>query len=314
MFRQLLRKGRQVTASRGATRELRGVLLELTDPRARLSRTELKGTVFSCLGELLWYLSGSNSLDFIKYYIQRYELESGDEKTVHGGYGPRLFNNRGIDQLRNTVALLIDRPSTRRAVIQLFNAEDINEPHKEVPCTCTLQFMIRAGHLHCFTCMRSNDAYFGLPHDIFAFTMLQELIARELSMKLGTYQHAVGSLHLYTDQADEAASYLEEGWQSSISMPEMPLGDPWPAVETVLKAEVAIRNGATINVSTLGLDPYWEDIVRLLQVLQLFKMQKYREIAKTARVMSSRIYETYIRSKQSRPIEVQKKLPFSTET
>ena len=37
--------------------ELTGVLLELTNVRARLSRTETRGKPFSGLGELCWYYS-----------------------------------------------------------------------------------------------------------------------------------------------------------------------------------------------------------------------------------------------------------------
>jgi thymidylate synthase len=35
------------------------------------------------------------------------------------------------------------------------------------------------------TTMRSNDAYLGLPHDVFCFTMLQEIIARSLGREIG---------------------------------------------------------------------------------------------------------------------------------
>src|SRR4051812_20038072 len=70
---KILAHGRKIVPSKGPARELAGVLLKLANPRARLSRTEKKGTVFSCLGELLWYLAGSNRLDFIKYYVPRYE-------------------------------------------------------------------------------------------------------------------------------------------------------------------------------------------------------------------------------------------------
>jgi len=40
-----------------------------------------------------------------------------------------------------------------------------------------MQFMVRRRRLHLLTNMRSNDAFIGLPHDIFAFTMLQEIMA-----------------------------------------------------------------------------------------------------------------------------------------
>ena len=150
VFRRLLASKHQITASRGTTRELIGVLLKLERPRARLSRSETRGRAFSCLGEFLWYLSGDNQLDFIRYYIKDYDKESDDGRTVYGGYGPRIFCQRGHNQLENVIKLLSKQPTSRRAVIQLFNAEDIagKERRREIPCTCTLQFMLRDDKLH----------------------------------------------------------------------------------------------------------------------------------------------------------------------
>ncbi len=89
---KLVRSDSRNKASRGGTRELRSVLLRLTNPRARLSHTERKGKVFSGLGELLWYLARSNDLEFISYYLDQYRKESEDGATVYGAYGPRLFD------------------------------------------------------------------------------------------------------------------------------------------------------------------------------------------------------------------------------
>ena len=120
-----------IKASRGHTSEIPGALLTLTNPRARLSLTETKGTPFSAVGELLWYLSGKNELEFIAYYLSNYKKESSDGKTIHGGYGPRLFNSGGkINQVQNIIDLLREKKSTRRAVIQLFEARDINAPQQ----------------------------------------------------------------------------------------------------------------------------------------------------------------------------------------
>ena len=197
---QLLKSKNHVKTSRGPTTELDGVLLKIVKPRARLSRTERKGTLFSCLGELLWYLAGTSDLEFIKYYLPDYEKYSDDGRTIYGGYGPRLFNMRAhYNQIENITKLLSKRPRSRQAVIQLFDARDIVEEHKDIPCTCTLQFMIRKSRLNMFTNMRSNDAFLGLPHDVFSFTMLQEIVARTLGIELGSYKHAVGSLHLYEE-------------------------------------------------------------------------------------------------------------------
>jgi thymidylate synthase len=176
LYPQILAQGQVVEATRGRTRELIGVQLEVARPRARLSRTETRGKPFSALGEFLWYMSRDNKLDFITPYINRYQKESDDGLTVYGGYGPRLFRHRGQDQIANVVARLKEKQGSRRAVVQLFDADDLALRHKEIPCTTTLQFLIREGKLHLVAAMRSNDAVIGLPHDVFCFTMLQESI------------------------------------------------------------------------------------------------------------------------------------------
>jgi thymidylate synthase len=261
-----LRTAPQITATRGTTQELIGVSLKLTLPRARLSRSETRGKAFSPFGELLWYLTRDNELSFIKEYIPQYEKESEDGKTVFGGYGPRLFSMRGIDQIANTLNLLRDKPTSRRAVIQIFDAADISGAHKEIPCTTTLQFLARDGKLHMSTTMRSNDAYMGLPHDVFAFTMFQEIMARSLSCELGDYHHYVGSLHVYEKHYDAVDRYVSEKWQARIEMPAMPMGNPWPNLNTLLVAEALLRDRRPLTAEVEQLDPYWRDLVRLLNV------------------------------------------------
>jgi thymidylate synthase len=266
LYGELLSRESNVAATRGNNTEILGVLIEIERPRARLSRSETRGRLFSSLGELLWYLTGDNRLDFVERYIPRYREESEDGVTVYGGYGQRLFRQRGQNQVQNIIALLRERPTTRRAVIQLFDAEDIATNHKDVPCTTTLQFLVRQEYLHLVVTMRSNDAYIGLPHDVFCFTMLQEIVARAINCEIGSYRHFVGSMHLYDQNRDDAASLIEEGFQSRIEMPPMPVGDPWPSIAALLAAETRIRSDEKFDANDLGLDPYWSDQVRLLQI------------------------------------------------
>ena len=189
IFEKLLNEGEQVDPTRGPNVEIVGAALELTNPRARLSRTETRRKVVSGLGELCWYLRGTNDAEPILYYVQQYAENVEDDGTVHGGYGPRLFGSADQNQFQNIVDHLRRSPNSRRAVIQLFDRTDIygEKRYGDVPCTCTLQLFIRSDHLHLVVNMRSNDAYLGLPHDIFVFTMLQEFAARELDIDLGRY-------------------------------------------------------------------------------------------------------------------------------
>lgn len=289
-----------ISTSRGKSSEIFGVLLKLNNPLARLSMTESKGKPFSALGELLWYLSKTNDLSFIEYYISKYRENSDDGNTIHGGYGPRLFNMHGeINQVETVIELLKERPNTRRAVIQIVDAKDLKKQYKDIPCTCTLQFAIREKKLNMFTSMRSNDAFIGLPHDIFCFTMLQEIIARSVGVELGTYNHSVGSLHLYEEQLKQSEEYLAEGYQSTkISMNSMPTGDPWTSIATLLKTENDIRNSIPVEISKIAMDSYWLDLVLLLQIHQHFKAHQLDDITELQTNITNQIYNIYIEQKK----------------
>lgn len=297
ILKKLVRVSTINTARRGSTREIVGVLLRLRNPRYRLSLTETKGKPFSALGELLWYLKKSNKLEFIEYYIGKYKEESPDGKIIYGAYGPRLFNLRGQNQIKNITKLLRTNPSSRRAVIQLFDAQDLKKiDRKEIPCTCTLQFFIRNKKLHMVTTMRSNDVFLGLPHDIFTFTMIQEILARDLGVNLGSYSHFVGSLHLYDRNFKDARKYLNEGVQSTeFPMPPMPKGNPWPKVRNLIEIESKIRSDKSVDFNVLG--TYWADLARLLFIHALCRKRKHPEAKKVKDLMYSEVYDTYIRKR-----------------
>jgi thymidylate synthase len=85
------------------------------------------------------------------------------------------------------IRTLCEREGSRNALVQIYDNSDSKPENGDKPCTCTIQFAVRNAQLFMHTHMRSNDAFFGLPHDIFAFTMLQEIAARELGFGLGRY-------------------------------------------------------------------------------------------------------------------------------
>lgn len=295
---EAINSGQTISPSKGAAKELRGVLLHLTNPRARLSRTETKGKIFSGLGELLWYLSGTNSLGFIKHYISMYRNFSDDGASVHGGYGPRLFDLDGINQYQNVVDILKNKLDSRQAVIQIFKASDISKYRKDVPCTCTLQFFRRNNELDLSVTMRSNDAFLGLSHDVFAFTMLQELVTAQIGAELGSYKHYVGSLHVYDTDTRKIERFISEGYQSTkLMMPKMPDGDPWPSLSEVLRLESEIRDGQAVNISNVSIDEYWKDIVRLLEVFRASKSASLVEMERLRGQLYNETYSLYVHEK-----------------
>ncbi|HCF99027.1 MAG TPA: thymidylate synthase [Chloroflexi bacterium] len=296
LFDRILEFGESTSPTKGKADELRAVTLELRNPRARLSRTAQRGRLFSSLGELCWYLSGSDDVAAIAYYLAKYNDFAVDNR-VPSAYGPRLFNFDGFNQLATIVDSLRKNQWTRKAVVQLFDHEDL-ALSGEVPCTCNLQFMLRQDALELIVFMRSNDAYIGLVHDVFAFTMIQELVACTIGVELGSYVHIVGSMHLYEVNRDNARTYLSEGWQSIAPMPAMPRTDPREGLDWLLEVEGRLRLAQDpLDVDLVGPDPYWSDLARLLAIFGLMKQKRVSDIKRLQPTLQSRAYDLYIAEK-----------------
>lgn len=121
----------------------------------------------------------------------------------HGAYGTRVAAH---DQLRSVVARLHSEPHTRQAVVTLWDPEvDVQPLHLDYPCTVALGFSVTGRRLNARVTMRSNDAWLGLPYDMFQFTQLQLTLCHILALSPGTYTHTAWSLHLYEENV--AASY-----------------------------------------------------------------------------------------------------------
>ena len=156
------------------------------------------------VGELLWYLSGNPSLEAIQLYTTAWDRMSDDGMSVNSNYGARIqeatceYSGDTFNQLTMVENILREHPESRQAVIHIKQPRDLMKyPTKDVNCTVCLQFFIRDEKLYLTTYMRSNDLWMGFPNDVFQFTALQIYLAMRLGVKLGTYTHIAGSLHLY---------------------------------------------------------------------------------------------------------------------
>ncbi len=250
-------------------KELIGESFELTDPRNRLIHIkERNSSLFFSIGEFLWYLRGSNELEIIKYYSKMYLKFSDDNATLHGAYGKRIFDseNAKTTQWGNIIELLKRDNSSRQAVISIFNLNDLNIKSKDIPCTCIFQYFVREEKLHCLAYMRSNDLYLGLPYDVFSFTMLQELLANELGVELGTYKHVVGSLHVYSQHYDVIGSHVSWEVTKDLPMKRMPNLDNYKK-ELLLSCEESLRLNNSVDEEVLSkLDPYWRQFIDVLKI------------------------------------------------
>lgn len=131
------------------------------------------------------------------YGIEDFEVERGNwEYTYH---------ERMADQIPFIIReLRLDRYS-RRAVIDIRRTSDIilSDP----PCLQHIQFMIRDGKLNMTVLFRSNDACKATFMNAYALTCLQEEIAGELGVEVGTYTHIANSFHAYERDWELLRSY-----------------------------------------------------------------------------------------------------------
>ena len=83
----------------------------------------------------------------------------------------------------------------------------------DIPCTVSIQFLLRGGTIHTNVFMRSSDAWLGWPYDIFTFTMMTHYIRLILnySLSMGTLRLLAGSQHIYMRKFDDARKLVDAG-------------------------------------------------------------------------------------------------------
>ena len=298
-FSKIISDGQEIESSKGKNSEIRNAQLILNNPRARLSISESRSKLISCLGEFFWYLSGSDSIEFIEYYIGNYrdfiDYEEDENLPVLGAYGPRVFGEPS--QFLAIEHLLRTKPDSRRAVISIYDKTDvIRYDKRDIPCTCSLQFFIRDNILHLTTIMRSNDAAKGLIHDLFSFTLIQELMWAKLardntSLQLGTYTHIVGSLHIYNKNTGIVDDFLNiEGWQNKVSMEQMNPSYLEADLSIVIRLEQELRTGSSVDESILEdiQDIFWKEIAIILFAYSYIKKEEYTKLANLKNMCSSK--------------------------
>ncbi|NQX26270.1 thymidylate synthase [Microbacteriaceae bacterium VKM Ac-2854] len=276
-LRRTVRQPEYENAPRGhASLERLGVSFTVQNSTERAVRLpSRRANIVFCFAESLWYLSGSNDLDFIAYYAPSIAKYSADGRTLQGtAYGPRIFDYHGRDQWDVVVDTLRADPDSKRAVVQIFDAHEVSGDNIDVACTLALQFLLRDGRLCGVGFMRANDVFRGMVSDVFSFTVLLEVLARQIGAEVGSYSHQVGSLHVYGTDARWAGEVLAEADRGAIgyseSFPRMPHGDNRGYIRRVLAWERDLRLNAVAldatQIDGLDLPEYWKDVVRLFEL------------------------------------------------
>lgn len=164
--------------------------------------------------EAWWIMDGRNDVESIKDYSKAISKFSDDGYHFNGAYGPRL-----VDQWHYIVDSLISDIDTRQAVATIWRPNP--RASKDIPCTISVQWLIRNNKIYCIDNMRSSDIWLGVPYDVFNFTMLTGylmLLLRERglnNLELGYLYLNTGSRHLYENNFESAIDVLNKPFARS---------------------------------------------------------------------------------------------------
>jgi len=175
-------------------------------PQERLSFWEGRdiNTAF-LLYEALWMIAGRNTLAPLTRYVKNFGQYSDDGVTLNGAYGHRWRHHFNQDQIHTIIGMLKADPTTRRAVLQMWDAnEDLGSSSKDLPCNMIVTFQVSNNALNMVVFCRSNDilwgAYFA---NAFHFSFLLEYMAMCIGKDIGTYTQISVNWHGYTETMKE---------------------------------------------------------------------------------------------------------------
>ena len=182
------------------------VVTEYTHPRERvLFNPERDANAVFHLLESLWMLAGRDNVAWLLPYNMRMAQYAESDGTVHGAYGYRWMRKFGVDQVKLIIEELKAKPSSRQCVLQMWSAHaDLWVDVKDRPCNTHVYFRVRQIEEHnvldMTVCCRSNDALWGAyGANAVHFSILQELMALSIGIKVGTYHQFSNNFHAYTE-------------------------------------------------------------------------------------------------------------------
>jgi thymidylate synthase len=181
------------------------------------------------LGEALWLLAGRDDATWLNQFVGDFsERFAEHDGTLHGSYGHRWRHHFGYDQLEAVARRLIKEPTTRQAVLAMWDATDIDNVYgandlegswKDRPCNTHVYFRVRneiqdseatdgrrfmRQVLDMTVCCRSNDIIWGAyGSNAVHFSILHEYVATCIGLDMGIYYQFSNNFHAYVNVLDK---------------------------------------------------------------------------------------------------------------
>ena len=167
----------------------------------------------SIIHELLWFLSGSTNVAYLRENGVTIWDEWADDKgelgPVYGSQWRNWPNPDGThtDQIAQLMEQIRKNPDSRRLIVSAWNVSEI--PRMALPpCHAFFQFYVADGKLSCQLYQRSADIFLGVPFNIASYALLVHMIAQQANLTPGEFIWTGGDCHLYSNHMEQVETQL----------------------------------------------------------------------------------------------------------
>jgi len=199
----------------------------------------------SIIHELLWMLSGSTNIKYLKdngvTIWDEWADENGELGPVYGSqwrawpnteiyartdmeakaspYDLWAWDENPIDQIDEIVKTLQQNPWSRRIMLSAWNVAEVPKMRLP-PCHFNAQFNVSPGEwseivpgerrvLNCLMSIRSWDVFLGGPFNIAQYALLTMMFAQVCDLEPGELVISSGDTHLYLNHIEQARVQVE---------------------------------------------------------------------------------------------------------
>lgn len=211
VLEELIDNGNDVVVRGQNTKELLSCHISVADTtRLCYFMPFRKDNIFARIAETLWVLHGRDDIEWLSYYLPRAPDYSDNGITWRAAYGQRLRHwvyedndvVHRIDQIATTLYKLLTDPTTRQAVMTIWDPSIDNEPGLDIPCNNWLHFIKRkvgnTDYLFLNIAQRSADVFWGWSNiNVFEWSILLKMMAHWTDSEPGSIDWLVTSMHMY---------------------------------------------------------------------------------------------------------------------
>lgn len=154
--------------------------------------------------ELIWFLSGSTNIK----YLKDNGITIWDEWADENGEVGKMYGYQWASQLDGVINEIKTNPHSRRLLVSAWNVSELKEMALP-PCHVMFQFYVEGNTLSLQYYQRSADIFLGLPFNIASYALLLTHVAELTGLVPTHLKITLGDAHIYLNHLDQVNLQLQ---------------------------------------------------------------------------------------------------------